>query len=409
MVNEEKLMKDGTGRRIAEAMEKIAFGSQVKKFGFRRNRLDSNPTTRIVYLGDATNFTPVSVNMSDGTFDYGSWEDFINEICRPVMLKYDGTVDYELNHGDTTKKLDGSASDIANSSYAGNAMVEFRNYRYVSRLTIGDYDYVYFSNHKINDTYKDYAFLADNAYPKETFYFSMFEGSYDESKLRSIAGAEIMRGQTAAVEVTRAKANGTEYDISCKAQYDYIIDLLIMLGKSDDLQNTFGQGISNLSWNDGTNPFGWEVGQTKDKGCFFGESAGTNCVRTLWIEDLWGRAWDRLQGLVCIDGTIKAKMVGPYPAPSDSDVYTDYATLATAPAEGYVKEALCGDYGFIPTVTGGASNTYYCDYFYVNTSGVRFAFVGGSWSYGSACGRSVDLNAPSSSAYASFGARLMKH
>ena len=71
MVNEEKLMKDGTGRRIAEAMEKIAFGSQVKKFGFRRNRLDSNPTTRIVYLGDATNFTPVSVNMSDGTFDYG--------------------------------------------------------------------------------------------------------------------------------------------------------------------------------------------------------------------------------------------------------------------------------------------------------------------------------------------------
>ena len=39
------------------------------------------------------------------------------------MLKYDGTVDYELNPNDYTKKLDGTASDVANASYGGNAMV----------------------------------------------------------------------------------------------------------------------------------------------------------------------------------------------------------------------------------------------------------------------------------------------
>lgn len=379
----------------------------TKCFGFKRNRADSNPATRITYIGNNAGFEPVSVNLTDGTFSYGSWQGFIEELCRPVMVKYDGTIAYELYRDDTTKKKDGTASDIANADFLGNAMVEFSKYKYVSRLTIGDYDWVYFSNIKLNDTYKADAFIGEDLSLKDHFMFSMFDGSYDGAKLRSIGTGEVMRNTTASTEMSRAKANGTGWNIGAWSQLNYIWDILTLLGKSDNLQNTFGKGISGFSWNGGVNPYGWNVGASKDKGAFYGESAGTDVVRTLWIEDLWGRAFDRYNGLVNVNGTIKVKMTPPYPTPTDSaDTYADYTEVGTTPAEGYVKTALCGNYGFIPTATGGSDTTYFCDYFYKNDSGVKFALVGGAWNIGGRCGRYVDVRYAASYSYVVFGSRL---
>ena len=405
---------DETGKEIAKNISRVAdaLGLDEKKvYGFRRNNADSNPLTRIEYLSDAIGFTPVTVNLTNGTFDWGSWFDFINANIRPVMLSYDGYVAYELNRDDTSKKLDGTASDIANSDFAGNAMVEFANFKYVSRLTVGDYDYVYFSNRKINDTYKDYAFVDDNHISRNEFYFGMFHGAKDTSnRMRSIADMEICRNVNAATEKAYCQANGLGYDMISWSKVNYIWDLLTLLGKTDDLQTTFGLGICNLSWNDGNNPFGWIVGQTKAKGCFFGESAGTNCVRTLWIEDLWGRAWQRCQGLINDNGTYKVKLYGPYPTPTDdSSTYSNYInTGLTTPAEGYVVNANCSEYGFLPTSVGGASNTYFCDYFYKNDGGCRFSLLGGVWSYGLRCGRYVHLGNSASASSVIIGSRLSK-
>ena len=157
---DDPIILDQTGQDIANGIKAIAdaLGSGQKRiYGFRRNNADSNPLTRIEYLNDANGFTPITVNLADGTFNWGSWFEFVNSNIRPVMLSYDGQVAYELNHEDTSKKLDGTASDIANPNFAGNAMVEFANFKYVSRLSIGDYDYVYFSNKKINDTYINFS------------------------------------------------------------------------------------------------------------------------------------------------------------------------------------------------------------------------------------------------------------
>lgn len=71
---------------------------RASRYGFKREKANSNPSARITYLYDAENMTPMSVDLSTGTPDYGSWQYFIEELCRPVMLKYDGTVDYELDH-----------------------------------------------------------------------------------------------------------------------------------------------------------------------------------------------------------------------------------------------------------------------------------------------------------------------
>lgn len=179
-------------------------------YGFKREVANSNYSTRITYIDDATGMTPVTIDLANQTQDLGSWKAVIEKIARPVMLKSDGTVDYELDHDDTTKKLDGSASDISNVDYDGNAMVEFRNYRYVSRKTVDGFDYVRFANYKVDDSFEDNAFIGDDGKHQLAFYWSMFDGTFDgNNKLRSIADLEILRSKNAATEMTYAKANGT--------------------------------------------------------------------------------------------------------------------------------------------------------------------------------------------------------
>lgn len=377
-------------------------------YGFKREIANSNYLTRITYTDEAVGKTPVTVNLTKQTQDLGSWGDFINKVARPVMVTYGGEVDYELDHNDTTKKLDGSPSDIDNLEYAGNAMVEFRSYRYVSRKTVHGFQYVRFANYKIDDTFEDNAFINDNGAHSLAFYFSMFDGGLVGDKMRSIAGAEILRSKNASQEMALAKSNGKGWNTGTWSQLNYIWDLLTLLGKTDGLQETFGRGICDLSYNDGVNPFGWIVGQTKNKGCFFGQSGGANPVRTLWIEDLWGRAFDRYAGMINDNGTFKVKLVPPYPTPSDSaGVYSDYInTELVTPAEGYVKEANCSEFGFLPQVVGGSASTYFCDYFYKNDSGVKYVLVGGAWNNRSFCGRYVYVRLALSNANTYVGSRL---
>ena len=373
-------------------------------YGFKREIANSNYSTRITYTDDATGKTPVTVNKSAGTFDYGSWQGFIEKIARPVMLKKNGTVDYELNHDDTSKKLDGSDSDISNADYDGNAMVEFRNYRWVSRKTVDGYDYVRFANYKVDDTFEDNAFIDESGKQKLAFYFSMFEGSLDTSNvLRSLADTEIMVSKNAATEMSYSKANGDGWNTGAWCQLNYIWDLLTLLGKTDGLQETFGNGVVSVSAKVNT-------GGSKAKGCFYAPNNSSASVRTLWIEDLWGNVWDRYAGLINDNGTFKVKLTGPYPTPTDNaSTYADYIdTGLVTPAEGYVKEANCSEWGFLPQATGGSASTYFCDYFYKNDSGVKYAIVGGSWGDGSCCGRSVYLNLAASNSNAYFGARLQK-
>lgn len=377
-------------------------------YGFKREIANSNYSTRITYIDEAVGKTPVTVNLTEQTQDLGSWGDFINKVARPVMVTYGGVVDYELDHNDTTKKLDGSPSDVDNLNYEGNAMVEFRSYRYVSRKTVDGFQYVRFANYKVDDTFEDNAFINENGEHSLAFYFSMFDGGLVGDKMRSIAGAEILRSKNASQEMTLAKSNGKGWNTGTWSQLNYIWDLLTLLGKTDGFQETFGKGICDLSSNNGVNPFGWIVGQTKSKGCFFGQRGGANPVRTLWIEDLWGRSHDRYAGLINDKGTFKVKLVPPYPTPSDSaDAYSDYInTELVTPESGYVKEANCSEFGFLPQVVGGSGSTYFCDYFYKYDSGVRYVLVGGRWNNGSACGRDVRVGDSSSSTNTNIGSRL---
>lgn len=140
------MAKESTSQEILSNTKKIIEDAKAKpkRYGMRINLLDSNPATRVKYLYDAVGMTPAGMNFAGGGFDYGDWGDiwFVKK-NRPVMVRTDGTVDYELNHENHALKLNGGASDITKTSYGGNAMSEIPLI-WVKRWTQNNYHFVVF-------------------------------------------------------------------------------------------------------------------------------------------------------------------------------------------------------------------------------------------------------------------------
>lgn len=127
----------------------------ILRYGFRREKNNSDPDTRITYLYDAVGMTPMSVNVSGNHGpNWGSWKAFVYEVATPVMLRTNGTVAYELNTEDQTKKKDGTASDISNTAFDGNAMVRFNGkWKWVRRYEDANYEYVIFATGQYDSSY----------------------------------------------------------------------------------------------------------------------------------------------------------------------------------------------------------------------------------------------------------------
>jgi|GEM_PF-2788146 len=375
--------------------------STISRFGFKRERGNSDPNTRITYLYDAQSLTPAYMNTTTGNFDYGSWETFIKEVCRPVMLKNDGTVDYELSRDDLTKKSDGiTNSDVSNTAYAGNAMIEFRKYKWVYRYSDATYDYVIFSNIQYDANYKAYAHTNALGTVKDAFYWGAFKGSNISSKLRSIADQAVMVSQTRNTEVSFANAIGSGYHTIYKSGWDFINDLLTLISRSDDTQTKFGTGRCASG-----NTTAISTGTLKKLPMFKGYADQTSDVKVFGIEGFWGNVWEGLAGLV-FNGAVKTKMTAGYNF--DGTGYTNTGIVPSGTSGGYVSSAQnITDQGYIPSVASGSASTYFCDGLWFNNAQVDYALVGGGWYNGwLAGGRCVNLYDAASNTSVTLGSRV---
>ena len=119
---------DETGKAIANAISEVAnavkSGTSGHIYGFIIDGNESAPSAAVSYTDDAVGLTPAHMDFTNDVFDYGSWKDAFF-MPRPCMLKSNGVVDYYLQENDFSKKLDGTASDIADATYDGNAMMEW--------------------------------------------------------------------------------------------------------------------------------------------------------------------------------------------------------------------------------------------------------------------------------------------
>ena len=129
---------------------------------------------------------------------------------KPCMVKSDGTLDYYLKADDYTYKEDGTSSDVANTAYDGNAMAQIP-LCWVYRYEDDTYEYEIISDIKYDDNYKAYAHTRADGSIADYFYYSIFGGSGDATKMRSLSGRSLANGLTAEQEIAGCKANGAKW------------------------------------------------------------------------------------------------------------------------------------------------------------------------------------------------------
>ena len=373
-------------------------------YGFYIDPNDSNPATRVHYTDMAEGMTPAKMNFTTGQFDPGSWDEsvFFRVNNKPYMVKFDGTIDYELDPNDYTRKADGSGSSaVSDSAYQGNAMARFDTvWLYQYKDNQGRFN-CKICNIQLDNNYHAYAHEREDGTIMDYIFLSMFEGSLISSKVRSLKGQSVMNTQTGTNELTYAKANGSLWSTRSWAHRNLVNMLLILMGKSTDTQTVFGQGhdsggsqASHLT----------QTGTLYNKGAFYGTN--TNAVMKVFhIENWWGNAWERIEGLVTdANKQILVKMKKPYNTTGSG--YTATGITPGGTSGGYISAADMKEYGgYLPKTASGSSSTYDCDGLWFAAS--CYALVGGNCSNGALDGAfAVNLYHAVSGSNWNFGAAL---
>lgn len=373
--------------RIYGTAEGAGVETETKIYGWHVDPSVSDPAQAITYLGDAIGKTPAA--MGSETFSYGDWSDAFF-MPKPCMVRSDGTVDYYLDPNDYSKKADGTASDIADPSYDGNAMMEWPLlwWKYEAGETEGE-GYFYVANRKPDDTYHCWCNYDADDNITEHFYTAIYNGTGTD-KMRSISGVALTNangngGTTAAQEITRATTNNTtdktEWYIDIWADRMLINGLLILMGKSLNSQVVFGRGLDTGSQ---AAKEAYVTGSLNDKGLFWGNtSAGTSGVKVFGMENWWGCTWHRTAGLIGLAngntaykltyGTADGSTANGYNTTGDGYLVDTVAR----PANDYFKSAKFGKFGYLPLTTGGSSIVYFADYWAATNAVSTFAVVGG--------------------------------
>ena len=386
---------------------------EAVRYGIKIKKSDSNPATRMEYTYDAVGMTPAKMNYTTGAFDYGSWDDvwFIKQ-NKPVMLKSDGTEDYELNPDDYSKKAVGSASDYNNLSYDGNVMARIPLV-YVSMSQDSTYEYITVSNKKFDDTFKAIAHTKEDGTVVKNIYLACFKGYVSSNKVRSISGKIDSSSYSIQGWSSYATANGSGWNIGTWGQHMLINSLLWIIGRSDDTQTTFGRGNAS-SFTDrstsggGNSSYNYMIatGNLYNKGQFFGYNDDYHQVKVFHIEGWWGDRFNFIHGLMKNGNSVKVSLTGPYNYTGDG--YTTVSGTIVGSYQ-YGTTTMTNEYGRFATAVGGSETTYTCDYWYCisTASSTYFADVGGFCNSGSGCGASfVHIYYESSGSDWSTGASL---
>ena len=378
------------------------FGAWV--CGYMELDNESVPGQRYEYLEENRNYNPCYMNFTSDLFNWGSWENhpLVNwNNVKPCMVYnsssgHNGEVAYYLDPNDHTKVYGTeTTSDIANTSFAGNAMVQFRKV-FTKVVTQNDEKgrrtYVYFSNVKLDSGFECYWCKRSDGTYNEYGYAPMYNGSSVNNILRSISGQTVINTQTAETEINRARANGDGWDTETMAMNQYLIRLFKLLFKNANSQAVLGQGKS-----DGGNSVSacLTTGTMNTRGMMWGSTSTSVGVKFMYMENFWGSQWRRYRGHVVKNGVHYVKMTKSTIDGSSANDYnldgTGYIPLndisaASGTSGGYISQSQENEYGRFGTVISGSATTYLCDGTWFNNSGTMYPFRGGASNRGAICG-----------------------
>ena len=360
-------------------------------------------------------------NIENNHLDWGSWEN-APFMPRPCMLRNDGTVNYYLNPNDYTLKENGEASDVSNTAYEGNAMLEWSPvFMKVERVTTEASEdgavpatsklYMYFCSEKFDDEYECWSCKKSDGTYADHFYTAIYEGSIINGKLRSLStnalpSVNISGGLVTCINY--AEQNGRGWGIDTWSDWDLIRCLGVLVTKRLNSQAAIGFG--------GTNYNCMKTGTSNKKGMFWGslQAQNTYNVKFFGMENPWCHNWKYCAGIILPDSkTIHVKNTFSTIDGSSIEGYNDTGvgyinTGLKIPSSGYIK-SIQGNSKCItaPAAVGSSDTTYYSDYVYTGSTG---CFIGGYGKFASGCGVFAwhSYNAPSYS-IVSFGSAVSFH
>ena len=351
------------------------------------------------------------MDFENNRFEWGDWRN-APFLPRPCMLKRSGEVAYYLDPDNYLKKADGTASDVANSAFDGNAMMEW-NTVFMKKERDRNRIYVFFSNVKQDSGFECFSTLKSDGTYAEHFYTPIYEGNLVGNVMRSLSlNVSAQSGTTADQEAAYAEANGAGWTTTVWADEDLIAALFVLMFENTDSQAALGNG--NI--NGGTSAAAFlPTGSGNQKGMFWGSNTNNQCVKVFGMENWWGNRWRRPNGVLLIEGIYHVKMTR---STADGSTTTGYNRTGTGyintglTTEGdynaaYISRVHAGKYGFLVAKAAGSSTTFYADGHWSARTGTRMLLRGGSCAHGALCGAfAFAVNELPALAIWNFGASL---
>ena len=269
-------------------------------YGFIEHMDILDPSSRIEAIGVNKDYTPITIDKAAHSYSLGSWAQFpIITENKPWMVKSNGAPDYELSETDYTKKKDGvTASDVSNASYAGGAFSKLiKIYR---KIEMVGHDRIVLFSFKKKEGFNDDGF---NGAPYR--WIPMFYASVADNKAQCIAGTQPSISLTTDAQHTAIVNFNSNAKFFGGPIVEVIIDLLMMMSGTSDLQEAFGYGNMNGYVN--VSPYyGVKANAVVGGGQFYGSSDGTSLNKILHSIVLGTyQQWVRDPYEVVVNGAVK--------------------------------------------------------------------------------------------------------
>lgn len=216
-------------------------------WGFIEHMSIKSPSQRIEAIGLNKTYRNVTRDGSTGIVSMNDWANFpVVKANKPYMVKSDGTPDYMLSETNYALKADGvTASDVSNVDYDGGAFSWMPRVYKHERME-GNDRVVMFSMTE-RDGFGPVGFVDGENNVLEGVWLPMFYGSIlgadgSTPKMVSLAGLQPHHTKTTAEQNTAIN------NFSSRARFlggpivETIIDILIMMAGTTDLQTAYGKG-----------------------------------------------------------------------------------------------------------------------------------------------------------------------
>jgi len=367
--------------KIGNGHARIKLISEIKYWGFIEHMDVLDPAQRVEYIGLNKNYTPITIDSSSHSANYGSWSEHpIIQGNVPAMIKSDGTLDYYLNPNDYTKKADNTASDITDLSYNGGAFAYIPKH-YKREYIEGNDRYVYISMEKLSDEYKPIGFIGPNNHEYKGAWIPMFYGTdvtqNGVPKIVSLASGYPTKDKSSDTQNTYMTNFCSQAKFFGGAIMNVITDLLTLFGKNSDIQAVFGIGNAKGYSSSGPN-YGMKENAVVGGGQFYGTTDGYSLNKILHSIVLGTyNQWQRDPYMILVSGRLKVCPTYAYdPTGADSryiDTGIDYTSSYSDRWVYPHKSLLVPDFGavFDTGPYSGSTTTGYADGFYYGRSGTK--------------------------------------